>query len=727
MATFPDHLIDVKRAIAWVREHADEHGIDPDFIVVTGASAGGHLTALTALTANDPQYQPGFEEADTSVQAAVPFYGVYDFTNRNGAWPEEVVPLFLAPVVMKCDPDEAPERYEAASPLDQVHDGAPPFFVIHGDIDILAPVEDARDFVHRLREVSNQPVYYLELKGAQHAFETFASIRANAVVEAAERFLEAVYSAHHRGGTRTPTASEVDEAMADRVGEQATAIVRRPCTTATQNVSILLMWRAPRCRSSIDENADARRGRLGVGEVAPMSLDETRKTDQDPEDDLKQRVLLHWRVRCGARRAAVEATSGPDAMALCAAVAWTLEHGTPAPDLAAAAHAWGASVSSPAEARSALLCLGEVATEISGDMADELPPTGLDPVLEQLASEAAAASARRTEPAGIDPLTGCGDRRALEGDLDEAVAGALAAGLDVAVAVVEIDGPHRERSKRLGKSTSVLGDVTVLGLVATLRRALGRADGIYRVGQRKLAVLAPGRAGRGMGELMLLATCAPGPNFSWGAADLSAGGAQAAKNPDLLLLLAEADLLLRRQDLSRANATLTRRRRMSALATAAAVALVAGGITFGLDTTAAGPGGQSHLALPGHAGDTPPIRAPGQPGRSGPVSVALSAPPSPGAGSTSTPVPDARSAVVSPPVPDARSVVVSPPAATVSLVVDQALPPSPHVAPVSPVPTTPPAGTTAAAPGGHAASAPGHVKGSVPGHGRGRTGSTNGT
>jgi acetyl esterase/lipase len=226
MATFPDHLVDVKRAIAWVREHADEYGIDPGFVAISGGSAGGHLTALTALTADDPRYQPGFEEADTSVQAAVPFYGVYDFTNRNGTWPDEMIPLFLAPVVMKADPDESPERYAAASPLDQVRADAPPFLVIHGDLDVLAPVEDARDFVHRLREVSDEPVYYLELRGAQHAFETFASVRANAVVEAAERFLDAVHTAHRRGGAHAPTAEEVDAALTEELGVEAAEVVR---------------------------------------------------------------------------------------------------------------------------------------------------------------------------------------------------------------------------------------------------------------------------------------------------------------------------------------------------------------------------------------------------------------------------------------------------------------------------------------------------------------------
>jgi len=221
MATFPDHLVDVKRALAWIREHAGEYGIDPGFVAVTGGSAGGHLTALMALTGNEARYQPGFEDANTSVQAAVPFYGVYDFTNRNGMWPEETVPQFLAPVVMKSDPEQDPEAWAAASPLDQVNATAPPFFVIHGDKDVLAPVEDARDFVARLRDVSQEPVYYLELKGAQHAFETFSSIRADAVVESAARFFDAVHTAHLSGGAHVPTGDEVQEAMTEQLGAEA--------------------------------------------------------------------------------------------------------------------------------------------------------------------------------------------------------------------------------------------------------------------------------------------------------------------------------------------------------------------------------------------------------------------------------------------------------------------------------------------------------------------------
>lgn len=226
MATFPDHLVDVKRAIAWIREHADDWGIDPDFIAVTGGSAGGHLTALTALTAGNPSLQPGFEDARTDVQAAVPFYGVYDFTNRNGVWPPETVSRFLAPVVMKSDPEEEPEAWALASPLDQVREDAPPFFVIHGDLDVLAPVEDARDFVKRLRGVSKAPVYYLELRGAQHAFETFASVRANAVVDAVVRFLDAVHAAHGIGTPLEPSAADVHRSVDEELGSEVADALR---------------------------------------------------------------------------------------------------------------------------------------------------------------------------------------------------------------------------------------------------------------------------------------------------------------------------------------------------------------------------------------------------------------------------------------------------------------------------------------------------------------------
>ncbi len=195
-ATFPDHLIDVKRALHWVREHIEEFGGDPDFVVTTGGSAGGHLSSLLALTAHDPEYQPGFEAADTSVQACVPFYGVYDFTNRLGHPIDKGFETFLADRIMKRPIDQDRGAYERASPSFRTHGDAPPFYVVHGTHDSLAPVADAREFARLLRESSRSPVVYAELRGAQHAFEIFHSPRTAHVVRSVDRFLAAIHCAY---------------------------------------------------------------------------------------------------------------------------------------------------------------------------------------------------------------------------------------------------------------------------------------------------------------------------------------------------------------------------------------------------------------------------------------------------------------------------------------------------------------------------------------------------
>jgi acetyl esterase/lipase len=123
------------------------------------------------------------------VQACVPFYGVYDFTNRAGTMPPQFRDWFLQPLIMKAFYDEEPQRFSDASPLDNLRPDVPPFLVVHGDNDTLAPVADARAFVAALREVSTTSVHYLELRGAQHAFDVFTSVRTRRVVRAVERFL----------------------------------------------------------------------------------------------------------------------------------------------------------------------------------------------------------------------------------------------------------------------------------------------------------------------------------------------------------------------------------------------------------------------------------------------------------------------------------------------------------------------------------------------------------
>jgi acetyl esterase/lipase len=161
-ARFPDHLVDVKKVIAWVRGHGHDYGADPAVLFVAGSSAGGHLASMAALTPNDPAFQPGFEDADTAVTAAVSLYGFYGSPGTD--WPRP------------------------SSPMAYVRADPPPFFLAHGDLDTVVIVEDARRFVELLRTTSANPVVYAELSGAQHSFDLFHSIRFETVVDGIEAF-----------------------------------------------------------------------------------------------------------------------------------------------------------------------------------------------------------------------------------------------------------------------------------------------------------------------------------------------------------------------------------------------------------------------------------------------------------------------------------------------------------------------------------------------------------
>lgn len=194
-ATWPDHLVDCKRALAWVRAHIEEYGGDPEYVVVTGGSAGGHLTAMMGLTANQPEWQPGFEDVDTHVRAMIPFYGVFDWTGEARDRRADGLRDILEKYIVKRRFAEARDVYEKASPMFQINADAPPALVIHGDLDTLAPVEEARAFVAKLRATSREPVVYVELRGAHHAFEIFNSVRAMHTIAGVDVFLDWLVSA----------------------------------------------------------------------------------------------------------------------------------------------------------------------------------------------------------------------------------------------------------------------------------------------------------------------------------------------------------------------------------------------------------------------------------------------------------------------------------------------------------------------------------------------------
>jgi len=175
-ATFPEHLIGVKHAIAWAKTGGSEYGIEPNLVAISGGSSGAHLAALASLTWDRTELQPGFEDADTSVIGCAPFYGIYDLLVRNPTrfdWP------FIGRHVLKAAKHEAPDLYRLGSPVDQARSDTPPFLVIHGGFDSVVLPEESRHFVAALERVGGR-VEYHEILGAQHGFDAVASLRSRA-------------------------------------------------------------------------------------------------------------------------------------------------------------------------------------------------------------------------------------------------------------------------------------------------------------------------------------------------------------------------------------------------------------------------------------------------------------------------------------------------------------------------------------------------------------------
>ncbi|AKK25657.1 alpha/beta hydrolase [Mycobacterium sp. EPa45] len=190
---WPQHIHDIKAAIAWARANVDRFGGDRDFVAVAGCSAGGHLAALAGLTIDDPEFQAHLPEgSDTAVDAVVGIYGRYDWEDRST--PERIRFVdFLERVVVNKKQSKHGDLFRKASPIARVHPKAPPFLVVHGSGDSVIPVAQAQSFVERLRGVSHSPVGYVELPGAGHGFDMTDGARTGSVATAIGLFLNRIH------------------------------------------------------------------------------------------------------------------------------------------------------------------------------------------------------------------------------------------------------------------------------------------------------------------------------------------------------------------------------------------------------------------------------------------------------------------------------------------------------------------------------------------------------
>ncbi|MWV51380.1 alpha/beta hydrolase fold domain-containing protein (plasmid) [Rathayibacter sp. VKM Ac-2803] len=164
-APHPAQLLDVRAALRFLRERADEYGIDPARIGLWGSSAGGHLAALAGLTGDIDQYAAGEPSGDTSVQAVIDGYGPADLAGLSADAPADAPELQLlgGPV------GEHLEAALDASPARRAHQGAPPILILHGDADLLVPAEHSERLYDALAEAGSDAALYL-IDGFGHGF-----------------------------------------------------------------------------------------------------------------------------------------------------------------------------------------------------------------------------------------------------------------------------------------------------------------------------------------------------------------------------------------------------------------------------------------------------------------------------------------------------------------------------------------------------------------------------
>lgn len=188
-APWPEIVYDVNSAIRWIKLNSAKLGIDPDKLVVAGESAGAHLAAMSAFTANNEKMQGGNNPGpSTEVRAAVLFYGAYNMSSlvvqknsgiRSGMCEN---PQYSSPILELLDcPDTHKKSYNidscdlkkirTADPLAYLDKSAPPVFLIHGEHDCTVPWGQSKALHDELNDVGVRNVF-ISVENGEHSIDT---------------------------------------------------------------------------------------------------------------------------------------------------------------------------------------------------------------------------------------------------------------------------------------------------------------------------------------------------------------------------------------------------------------------------------------------------------------------------------------------------------------------------------------------------------------------------
>jgi acetyl esterase/lipase len=165
----------VKTGIRFVKEHSKEYKIDPERIGITGASAGGNLATLAAVTpeegksdAKSPVLRQG-----TNVKAAAVFFPPTDFLDWDGkpANFEVLGDLLFLGGTSGHSEEEIKDRARSISPARLVKGPVIPFLFIHGDSDPVVPLQQSQKMVEALKTAGGSAELIVK-KGGGHPWLT---------------------------------------------------------------------------------------------------------------------------------------------------------------------------------------------------------------------------------------------------------------------------------------------------------------------------------------------------------------------------------------------------------------------------------------------------------------------------------------------------------------------------------------------------------------------------
>ena len=159
--TIPEILEDMHRATRFIKHNAAKWGVDPERLGITGGSAGGHLSLMqgNAFKPGDPNAKDPIEKQSSRVAAIACFFPPTDVMNYGKMgevslgtgvlkgfkppfdfWERDAITGSLNVIT-----DETKRRVigKAISPVYHVKKESAPAFIIHGDKDLLVPIQQA--------------------------------------------------------------------------------------------------------------------------------------------------------------------------------------------------------------------------------------------------------------------------------------------------------------------------------------------------------------------------------------------------------------------------------------------------------------------------------------------------------------------------------------------------------------------------------------------------------